>query len=404
MDYKLEGGALPPGSITHPHQKGIKVSGLGMGKSMLFLVIASKWFSNIPTKDYKLFSQFCEDRIHFQIPNTEGISPSIVKSMIKLMKDIEDSDFNYTNTGLNYTHESLFVDNILWTYFDEIYEWSESESVSPSMKAIVSIIKTVLEAVFIFTVYMQVVKHLIPNGAFMGTNKNIQGYYSSFWKLDQVKTNMLDSKRYSRLDQNHPGLIGNSISDQANSLYCWWYLDDEVAKQFYYTPSPPSLWANPPMGSILFRTLNKLDRQQYRGIHYPCYFFHMMLDTNTNPPRNKNVGRELRNYEETMVNTWNFFNISLTPKIIEKMTLLEGDGFLVQQRRLQVLARWVKWDALVNHQWFSSDPLWQNNKFIPNGDKFDFINSIAGFVKMDNTSNSEMDFINWPYSTPFNIG
>ena len=55
MDYKLEGGALPPGSIPHPHQKGIKVSGLGMGKSMLFLVIASKWFSNIPTKAFQLF-------------------------------------------------------------------------------------------------------------------------------------------------------------------------------------------------------------------------------------------------------------------------------------------------------------------------------------------------------------
>ena len=120
MEYKLsqvgidldfqKDSILPPGSITHPHQKGITMES---GESMVYLLIASKWFSNIHSQDYELFSKFCEGMIDKKIPNTTEIAPSIVKSIIRVMKDIENYHFNYNNMRLNYNKESSFGEDIL---------------------------------------------------------------------------------------------------------------------------------------------------------------------------------------------------------------------------------------------------------------------------------------------------
>ena len=404
MEYNLEGGALPPGSITHPHQKGIRAYA---GLSMVQLMVASKWFSNIDSDDYKLFSKFCEGKIGKKIGNT-GDVPSIVKSMISIMVNIEDSHFNYNYMGLNHNEGSDFLKDILKRYFDEN---GTKRLYSLGMENLVLIIRTVLEAVFIFTVYKQVIEHLIPNhnnSSGYGLGKNLS---SSFWKLDYVKENMLDRKRFAR-DSSHAHK--NVVGDERASLYCWWYLNDEDAKKWYHEPLPSSLWGNPPMGSILF-TINEKSLNLIEKI--PTYFFHMMLNTNTNPGNKKAVGEKLHTHSHTKVDSWTFLTISLTPSMIDRMAqsfVSKEDAifsakadFLDRLRRLELLETIA--DPLVKHQWFSSDPLWLND-FFGKGEMVFFDEEpmgwtqyMAGFVKMNDTSNPRMTFINWPYELPFNI-
>ena len=410
MEYKLspigidldfqKDSILPPGSITHPHQKGITMES---GQSMVYLLIASKWFSNIHSQDYELFSKFCEGEIGKKIPNTKDIAPRIVKSIIKVMKDIENYHFNYNYMRLKYNYSRLDIKLILEKYFDKYYE-RDSEI---GRKAIIAIVKTVLDAVFIFTVYMQAVKHLIPiNNKYGGMTKN--NLSPVFWKLDYVEENMFDRERFGR-DGRGDGIVLSTMRREDYSLYCWWHLNDDVAKKWYHEPLPSSLWGNPPMGSILF-THNIHSKISNK----PSYFFHLMLNTDTNPGNKKKLGERLSNHDQTFVDNWNFLTITLTPNIIDKLGVYYKSLSMNERLRgLQFLELSV--GPLVRNQWFSSDPLWLNGllgkedmgfnqwKVINDSGmktaKDEITKYMAGFVKMNNDY-IKMEFINWPYQSP----
>ena len=277
---------LPPGSISEPYSKGLTPS--PVIEHMVQLMVASKWFSNIPSKDYELFAKYFAKRIRdtkmvYTIKN--GILQSqsiIVEAMITLMKNIEKSGFDYDTMGINYDNfwericSGFMIEKT--DYENQVYELNNLAEF---------LVRHILEAVFIFTVYECLIKS--SDSPDMDYKASIEKPGSSpYWKFRKEIPRMRDRNRFAKED--------------AKNLNCWWYLNETRAGAYTDGLDQPSLWGNPPMGSILYLYSKK------QGCS-----FKLMLNTNIKGDNKASnaLRKDIRRYNDTQVDCWSFMSISI---------------------------------------------------------------------------------------------